>query len=175
MEEESKVEKNMKKAAQLLFFRRHRLPGVRGWELKRAIGGDWLEVIKLLNLELERLGIEVKQISETGEENEEDPEGARFVALLKTPLPPKATGRRIDDIAILSATLAFLISKQGKASKKEIEELLSEKFPRWRVGPSIDRYLKDGYLGEDEKMIYIGWRTRAEVDKKTLLDLILAS
>jgi hypothetical protein len=174
MEEESKIEKKIKKAAQLLFFRKHRLPGVKGWELKKTIGSDWIEVIKLLNLDLEKLGMEIKRVNESGGEGEEA-ENDRFVALLKTPLTEKATGRRIDEIAILSATLAYIISKQGRASKREIEELLEEKFPKWRVGPSLDRYIKQGYLGEDEKMIYIGWRTRAEVDRKLLLDLILSS
>jgi hypothetical protein len=174
MEEKSKIDKKIKKAAQLLFFKRHRLPGVKGWELKRELGDDWMEVIKLLNLELEKPGIEIKRVSESGVEVEEA-ENARFVALLKTPLVEKASGKRIDEIAILSATLAYIISKQGKASKREIEELLREKFPKWRISPSIDRYIKEGYLGEDDKMVYIGWRTRAEVDRKSLLDLILSS
>jgi hypothetical protein len=178
MEEESKIEKKLKKAAQILFFRKHRFPGVKGWELKKDLGGDWMETIKLLNLELEKLGMEIKRVSESGGkegEEGEEAENARFVVLLRNPLTEKATGRRIDEIAILSATLAYIISKQGKASKREIEELLGEKFPKWRIGPSLDRYIKQGYLGEDDKMVYIGWRTRAEVDRKSLLDLILAS
>jgi hypothetical protein len=87
----------------------------------------------------------------------------------------KASGARIDDVAMLSATLAYIISKQGKAPRKAVEDFLSEKFLKHRVYFALDRYLKQGYLGEDDKVLYIGWRTRAEVDRKTLLDLILAS
>jgi hypothetical protein len=57
---------------------------------------------------------------------------------------------------------------------KEIERILEEKFPRWRMEPTIDRFIRRGYLSEDENgIVYIGWRARAEVDQKTLLGLLL--
>ena len=35
--------------------------------------------------------------------------------------------------------------------------------------------MKRGYLEQDERtMVHIGWRTRAEVDEKTLMTLILS-
>ena len=175
-EEESrtKAERKVKRAAQLMFFRRHRIPGVKGWELKKALGENYMEVIAVLNSTLDKLGMEVKRINEEGG-GEEKAERDRFMIVLKNHLVEKASGERIDEVAMLSATLAYIISKQGKAPRKAVESFLSDKFPKRRVFFALDRYIKQGYLGEDDKVLYIGWRTRAEVDRKSLLDLILAS
>jgi hypothetical protein len=97
------------------------------------------------------------------------------VVVLKSPAIEKASGERIDTIAMLSATLAYIIAKQGKASRKAVEEFLSAKFPKQRIFFALDRFIRQGYLGEDNNVLYIGWRTRAEVDRKTLLDLILST
>ncbi|MCX6642102.1 MAG: hypothetical protein NTV15_01775, partial [Candidatus Bathyarchaeota archaeon] len=44
----------------------------------------------------------------------------------------------------------------------------------WRVKMSVDRYIQQGYLGEDEKgVLFLDWRSRAEVDQKQLVDLIV--
>jgi len=175
----ARAERKLKKAAQLLFFRQHRNPGVKGWELKRALGEDYLDVIAVLDAALDKLGMAVKRIEEeviggSGEEGE-GAERDRFMIVLKGPLLEKASGERIDTIALLSATLAYLIAKQGKAPRKAVEEFLGNKFPQQRVYFALDRFIKQGYLGEDEKALFIGWRTRAEVDRKTLMDLILAA
>ncbi|MCD6203142.1 MAG: hypothetical protein J7I99_02130 [Methanophagales archaeon] len=167
-EERERAERKVKKAAQLLLFRRHRTPGVKAWELKKALGDDYMEIIEILNSILLKLGMEVRRISE-GSDNE------RFVVVLKDLLTDKASGLRIDDVAILSASLAYIIAKQGKASRKSVEDFLAEKFPRRRVIRALERYIVQGYLREDENLLYIGWRTRVEVDSKTLMDLILTS
>ena len=66
-------------------------------------------------------------------------------------------------------------SKQGRIGRKELETFLREKFPRWRVDYSLDRFIKRGYLDQDDKsLLRIGWRTRAEVDEKSLMTIILA-
>ena len=189
-EEELRVrtERKVKKAAQLLFFRQHRIPGVKGWELKKALGEDYVEVMGVLNSALDKLGMEVKRISEAGEgggEGKEEDKGKgkgdkraerdRFMIVLKSPVIEKASGERIDNVAMLSATLAYIISKQGKATRKAVEDFLSAKFPQQRIFFALDRYIKQGYVGEADKVLYVGWRTRAEVDRKALLDLILAS
>lgn len=185
-EARTRTERRLKRAAQLLFFRRHRVPGVKGWELKKALGDDYLEILGVLDSALDRLGMEVKRISEEGEERGGEggeggggePERAardRFMIVLKDPVIEKASGERIDDVAMLAATLAYIISKQGKAPRKAVEEFLGDKFPKQRVFFALDRYIRQGYLGEDENVLYIGWRTRAEVDRKSLVDLILSS
>jgi hypothetical protein len=179
-EAEVRTERKVKKAAQLLLFRRHRVPGVKGWELKRALGEDYLGVLEVLNSALDNLGMEVKRISEAGEEGVEDKgdkraERDRFMVVLKSQVIEKASGERIDTVAMLAATLAYIISKQGRVPRKAVEDFLSDKFPRQRIFFALDRFIKQGYLGEADKVLYIGWRTRAEVDKKTLLDLILSA
>jgi hypothetical protein len=84
-------------------------------------------------------------------------------------------GWRIDDLAGLAITIAHIISKKGQAQRKEVEDLLREKLPGWKVGLNIDRYIRYGYLTQDEsEQLYLDWRTRAEVDQKALIDLLLA-
>jgi hypothetical protein len=56
----------VKKAAQLLLFRSHRIPGVKGWELKKALGEDYIEVIAVLNSMLDRLGSAKKSVDRKG-------------------------------------------------------------------------------------------------------------
>ncbi|RLI42278.1 hypothetical protein DRO59_04635 [Candidatus Bathyarchaeota archaeon] len=84
-------------------------------------------------------------------------------------------GWRIDDLAGLAITISYIISKRGKASRKEVEELLRDKLPGWKVGINIDRYIRYGYITQDEnEQLYLDWRTRTEVDQKALVDLLLS-
>ena len=79
-------------------------------------------------------------------------------------------------MAGLAVAIAYIISKKGQAPRKEVEKLLNEKLPGWKVGLNIDRYIRYGYLQQDEKdQLYLDWRTRAEVDEKALIDLLLRS
>jgi hypothetical protein len=83
-------------------------------------------------------------------------------------------GWRIDDLAGLAVAISYIISKKGQAPRKDVEELLSEKLPGWKVGINIDRYIRYGYLQDDENdQLYLDWRTRAEVDEKALINLLL--
>jgi hypothetical protein len=71
--------------------------------------------------------------------------------------------------------ISHIISKKGQVPRKDVEELLSEKLPGWKVGPNIDRYIRYGYLLQDENdQLYLDWRTRAEIDEKALIDLLLS-
>ena len=48
--------------------------------------------------------------------------------------------------------------------------------PNWKVGLNIERYIRYGYLGQDDNgQIYLDWRTRAEVDQKALINMLLSS
>jgi hypothetical protein len=169
----AEIRQKMSKAAQLLFFKHHAEPGAKRWELKRALGRDYETVLKLLEGELSKLGLEVKLVKEGEEASESD---RYFVTFSGHPTLTEARtfGWRIDDMAMLTVTLAHIMSKRGKAPLKEIERVLDEKFPRWRVESTIDRFIRRGYLSEDEEgLLYRGWRTRAEIDQKTLLGLLL--
>jgi len=104
---------------------------------------------------------------------------ARFYITLRGGLTPKETkmmGWRIDDIAGLAMSISYIISKKGKAPREEVEDLLRNKLPGWRVDINMNRYIRSGYLAEDEnKQLYLDWRTRAEIDQKALVDLLLGT
>jgi len=172
----------LKRAAHTLFFKRHRKPGVKGWELRKKLGSDYPKMLALLDSHLERLDLQVKTVFE-GEKPVDKPtpaqlDKAHFYVTLRGSLTPKETkmmGWRIDDIAGLAITISTIITKKGKASREEVEELLRGKLPGWRVSANIDRYVRAGYLDQDDKgQLYIDWRTRAEIDQKTLIDALIA-
>ena len=153
---------------------RGRNPGVKGWEMKRYLGRDYRQIIEVLSEDVSGLGLEVFEVK--GADGTDD--SSRFLLRFKEPptvSEAETSGIRIDDLAVLAATIAFVNSKQGRAARREVEQFLREKFPKWRVEYSLDRYVKRGYLEQDERsMLHTGWRTRAEVDEKTLMTLILA-
>lgn len=177
--------RKMKRAAHLLFFRRHRKPGVKGWELRRKIGSDYPRALKILDRTLEKLDLQVKTVFEevrpptAGEPSPEQLDKARFYITLRGELTPKETkmmGWRIDDIAGLAITISYIISRRGRAPREEVEKLLREKLPGWRVEVNIERYIRAGYIAEDEnRQLCLDWRTRAEIDQKALVDLLLGA
>jgi hypothetical protein len=181
-EREAEISRKVKRASQLLFFQRHRKPGLRGWELKKALGKDFMNIIDILNSELDRLNLQVKIVFEDIEINdkpsEEQLDRARFFITIKNPLTVSdimASGWRIDDVAALATTMALIISRQGKVPRSDVEQILREKFPKWRVDMNLDRFIRTGYLLKDENnMLYMGWRARAEIDQKMLMELLLA-
>jgi len=172
----------LKRATHLLFFKRHAKPGVKGWELRKALGSDYPKVLKIMDDYLKNLDLEVKTVFEEGKQTEkpslEQLDRARFYVALRGELVPKEAkmiGWRIDDFAGLAIAIAHIISKKGKAPREEVEELLREKLPGWKVGLNIERYIRYGYLTQDDSgQLYLDWRTRAEVDQKALIDLILS-
>jgi hypothetical protein len=174
----------MKRATHMLFYRRHQKPGVKGWELHRALGADYPKVLEVLDDYLKSLDLQVKTVFEeektpAGKPTLEELNRARFYVTLRGELTPKESkmiGWRIDDLAGLAVAISYIISKKGQAPRKDVEELLSEKLPGWKVGFNIDRYIRYGYLQEDENdQLYLDWRTQAEVDEKALIDLLLRS
>lgn len=172
----------VKRAAKILFYKRHRQPGVKGWELKRALGKDFVKILDLLNQQLDALDLQVRTIYETTESNqnptEEQLEKARYYITLKTSLSVSdmtMAGWRVDNIAVLIVAIAYITSKQGKASRNEVEQILKEKFPQWRIDSSLNRFIRMGYISQDDTgILYLDWRARAEIDQKNLLKLILS-
>lgn len=173
-QERALLERKLRKAFQVLLLQRGRNPGVKGWELRRHLGREYRKIVELLSKEISGLGLEVFEVK--GPDGTDD--ASRF--LLRFREPPtlseaETSGLRIDDLAVLAATIAFINAKQGKAGRKEVEQFLRAKFPKWRVEYSLDRYVKKGYLEQDDRaLMRIGWRTRAEVDEKTLMTMILS-
>ena len=171
----------IKVATHMLFYRRHQKPGVKGWELRKALGSDYPKVIDVLEDFLKPLDLQVKTIFDE-EKNPEKPtleelDKARFYVTLRGDLETKEAkmiGWRIDDLAGLAITISFIVSKKGQAFRKDVEDILGEKIAGWKVGFNIDRYIKYGYLQQDDNaQLYLDWRTRAEVDQKTLIQMLL--
>ena len=172
------LRRKVKRAAHLLLFKHHMDPGVKGWELRRLLGPRYREVIQLLDAELKDLDLTVKIVSEGGEgEEAEGLSRSRFYVTMReapTMSEAKAMGWRVDDLGALSATLTYILSRRGKAPRSEVEEMLRRKFPVWKVDYNLGRFVRRGYLAEDkDKILYLGWRTKAEIDQKKLLDLLL--
>ncbi len=168
---EAELREKLARAAQLLFFKHHAQPGARGWELRRALGRDYERILQVLEEEVNKLGLTIKRVSEG------DPDSDRYFLTLKghpTLTEARTFGWRIDDLAMLTVALAHLLAKGGKAPSREVESILEEKFPKFRVEPTLERFIRMGYLSEDEQgILYVGWRTRAEVDQRALLTLLL--
>jgi hypothetical protein len=172
----------IKKATQILFYKHHQKPGVRGSELHKALGANYPKVLDLLDDYLKPLDLQVKTVFEE-EKTPEKPtlqelDNARFYVALRGDLPTKdrLIGWRIDDLAGLAVTISYIISKKGQTSRKDVEKLLSEKMPNWKIGLNIDRYIRYGYLGQDDNgQLYLDWRTRAEVDQRALINMLLSS
>jgi len=173
----------IKRAVHLLFYRRHKKSGVKGWELRKALGSDYPKVLKILDKHLKALDLQVKTVFEgekpVGKPTLDQLNKARFCITLRGELTPKEAkmiGWRIDDLAGLATTIAYIISRRGKAERKKIEELLRSKLPEWKAGINVDRYIRYGYLTQDEnEQIYLDWRTYTEVDQKALIDLVLST
>jgi hypothetical protein len=172
----------MKRATHMLFYRRHQKPGVKGWELHKALGADYSKVLEVLDDFLKDLDLQVKTVFEEEKTPAEKPslevlDRARFYVTLRGELTPKESkmiGWRIDDLAGLAVAISYIISKKGQAPRKDVEQVLSEKLPGWKVGLNLDRYIRYGYLIQDENdQLYLDWRTRAEVNEKALIDMLL--
>jgi len=172
----------VKRATHMLFYKRHQKPGVKGWELHKSLGADYPKVLDVLDDYLKPLDMQVKTVFEEEKPSAEKPslevlDKARFCVTLRGDLTPKESkmiGWRIDDLAGLAITISYIISKRGQVPRKDVEDVLGEKIPGWKVGLNIDRYIRYGYLSQDDNLqLYLDWRTRAEVDQKALIDMLL--
>lgn len=169
----------LKRAAHLLFFRRGKMPGAREWELKLRLGKNYDEVLKDFGKILDELDLEVKKVREEFSadpmSNDQEPED-RYLVRLKSEMTlteSRLCGWRIDNLAALAMTIAYIVSKQGAAPRAEVEKILSHKFGRWRSMTLIDVFVRTGYVREDETgLLRLAWRTKSEVDLKALMTLL---
>ena len=159
------------------------MPGARSWELKTGLGKEYLKVLTQLDESLKDLDLEVKKVeSQVLSDYKPGPDGeeeSRYFVRLKgtlTPREARMTGWRIDNLAALAACLSLIVSKQGKSERKELEDVIGQKVGRWRALTLTDAFLRSGYLEEDEEsLVKLGWRTRAELDLESLMMLIAES
>jgi hypothetical protein len=174
-------QRKLKDAVHILFFTHHKLPGVRGWELRKELGSDWQNILEVLDKRLQPFDLKVTRVLDEPdilEPTSAQIQDARYYITMRGTVNQKTAktiGWRIDDIAGLAVSVAYIISKQGKAMRQDVVRVLEEKLPGWRVRLNIDRYIQQGYLGEDEQgILYLDWRARAEVDTKKLVDLVMS-
>ena len=161
-----------------------RCQGAKEWELKASLGKNYKEVLKQVDALLAELDLEVKRLepdrSETRQlepvvssEYEED---TRYLITLRGTIAPKEarlSGWRIDNLAALTIAIAYIVTKQGKAPRDDVEKLISEKAGRWKTLTLLDAFIRNGYLKEDEVgSLTLGWRTTSEVNLRDLITLL---
>lgn len=181
--EQSFYSERLKRAAHMLFFKRGKIPGARTWELKAGLGKGYQKLLEQLDESLKDLDLEVKKVEVPGGGDSgpgpDGEEGHRFFVRLRGTLAPKEarmSGWRIDNLAALAACLAMVVSKQGKSERRDLEALIAHKAGRWRALTLMDTFLRTGYLEEDEEgLVKLGWRTRAELDLQSLMMLVAES
>jgi hypothetical protein len=179
-EQETYHSEKVKRAAHMLFFKRGKIPGARTWELKSGLGKEFPKALAELDESLKDLDLEVKKVEvesfSDSPSTAEVPEEFRYFVRLRgtlTPAEARMSGWRIDNLAALAACLALVVSKQGKCERKELETLVGSKAGRWKALTLMDTFLRTGYLEEDQEgLVKLGWRTRAEVDLQSLMTLV---
>ena len=174
----------LKHAIHLLLFKRGKMPGAKEWELKASLGKNYKEVVKQLDALLSDFDLQVKKVEPERPQNrplaegplEESTDDARYFLTLRGTLTPKEarlSGWRIDNLAALTVAIAYIVTKQGKAPREEIEKLLAEKAGRWKTLTLLDAFTRNGYLKEDEAgSMSLGWRTSSEVSLRDLMTLL---
>lgn len=169
----------LKRAVHLLFFRRGKMPGAKEWELKEKVGKNYEQVLDQLNTLLSDLDLEIKKVTEPSSAQVTENEGAlhmeeaRYYVTLKGSLglkEAKMIGWRIDNLAALSGAIAYLVAKQGKAPRDDVEKVIAQKYGRWKAATLVDIFLRTGYLEEDDAGVTsLGWRTKSEVNLPALM------
>jgi len=169
----------LKRAVHLLLFRRGKMPGAKEWELKEKVGKNYEQVLDQLNTMLSELDLEIKKVTEPSsgqmaqEESAVQMDEPRYYVTLKGSLglkEAKMIGWRIDNLAALSGAIAYVVAKQGKAPREDVEKVVALKYGRWKAATLVDVFLRAGYLEEDDAgVMSLGWRTKSEVNLPALM------
>ena len=169
----------LKRAVHLLLFRRGKMPGAKEWELKEKVGKNYAQVLEQLGTMLSELDLEIKKVTEPSSGRMVETDGPpqadepRYYVTLKGTLglkEAKMIGWRIDNLAALSGAIAYLVAKQGKAPREDLERVVAQKYGRWKAATLIDIFLRTGYIEEDDAGVTsLGWRTKSEVNLPALM------
>ena len=160
--------------SRLLFFRRHRYPGVKDWELEKYLGRRYMDVIDEFNKYIEPLGLEVvwKDIEMSGRKWRHFYIRPKFES---SPIDIKTHGWSIEDMAALSVALSMIVSGGGRVLRRDVEEILSKKISKYKVVRSLGRLIRANYLVEDGEYLRMGLRTILEIDIDKLSTLIIST
>jgi len=147
--------------------------------LKEKVGKNYQQVLDQLGPMLAELDLEIKKVTEpasgqmVSEESGVQMEEPRYYVTLKGSLglkEAKMIGWRVDNLAALSGAIAYIVAKQGKAPREDVERVVAEKYGRWKAATLVDIFLRAGYLEEDDAgVMALGWRTKAEVNLPALM------
>lgn len=157
-----------------LLYQRHFQPGLKGWELKRLLGRSYLDVLKLTESLASDFGL--KLVAVPDEEDDKDPDKARYVLVTKSPLKDRELGGwlRMEEAASLAIILSQLYVRTGSAPRRLLEDSIKEKLPGWRVQQIMNKLVRLGYIEEDGDYLKVGWRSKVEIDRDELLTSILS-
>jgi hypothetical protein len=172
--ESQEVREKALKGLTVLLYQRHFQPGLKGWELKRLLGRSYLDVLKLTESMASDLGLKLVAVPE--EEDEKDPDKARYVLVTKAPLKDRELGGwlRMEEAASLAIILSQLFVRTGSAPRRLLEDSIKEKLPGWRVQQIMNKLVRLGYVEEDGDFLKVGWRSKVEIDRDELLTSILS-
>lgn len=167
----------MKKMLIYLLVQRRNVPGAKGFELRRIIGTKYPFIANLLSRELETYGLKLNIVFENKVENPtlQDYDRAHFYIVTSEPLisTPLKGQFNIEELAALSASILFIISRNNKCNITDLEDFLNKKISKIKIRRFLDRFRRRGYIEIDENGIAkLGWRTYAEVDLDILLRLV---
>ena len=96
--------------------------------MKRHLGRDYRKIVEVLSEDVAPMGLEVFEVK--GADGTDD--SSRFLLRFRDPptiSEAETSGIRIDDLAVLAATIAYVNSKSGRVARREVEQFLREKFP----------------------------------------------
>ncbi len=170
-EEEELREKGIKALKMLLF--EGSTPGLKGWELKRRLGKDYLAALEVAKVEADKLGLRIVKVED---EEDKSPEKARYVLQPKEPLREAELSKwlRIEEAAALAIIDVELNLRGGMVQRKTIERILTQKLPSWRVKQILDKLKRLNYIEEDGDILRKGWRMIVEIDEPGLLKDIIS-
>lgn len=164
------MKEKIKKAAALLLFKRHKYPGAKEWELKKYLGEHYEEILKILEEQLEPLGLGIKVVIDDGSKH--------YSVIIKDKKLAKdlrTFGWRIDEMAVLAVALSYILARGGGVPEKELVNLISEKIARWRIEHAIEKFVRLGYLDRENDVIKIGLRSKIEFDLEKLIRLFIGT
>ncbi|MEM0122908.1 MAG: hypothetical protein QXY52_04490 [Conexivisphaerales archaeon] len=163
------------KVLKLLLIEPSSIPGMKGWELKKHLGKDYLSAIKVAAVQAEGLGMKIAVVPD--EDEPENMDRARFVIMTKEPLSDLELSRwmRIEEVAGLAILISEITIRGGAAPVQAVERLLIAKLPKWRVNQIISKLKRLGYIKEENGLIMKDWRSKLEIDDTGLIREIITS
>jgi hypothetical protein len=172
--EEAQLRERAMHGLRFLLIQRRNQPGCKGWELKREMGRNYLQLLKLVGSLASEIGL--KLVSIPDEDFPDDPDRSRYLLVSKEPLNGRDTGSwlRMEEAASLAIVLSHLFVKGEVDSKAVLVNILKEKLPEWRAQQILSKLTRLGYIEEDSGYIKVGWRSKVEVDRDQLLTAILS-